>query len=1241
MYSGLRVIYAVLIFFVFSSGLSGQAGKSHAVTGEKRESDNSLNQYRAPSISFIKSDDPSGKYFHISLPGHHYTSTPGEPQMPALVKVVKVPSDSYVTAKISGIKSSRINLRDYGMSGMMVYPSQPESTKNEIPDQSVRIVNKKSYSQKKNIEHDTVSVNLIGRFRGTDLYEVALYPAFYNPHSGTIDLITSMQVDISYSAVKGSGITYPAEESDETVSKDFINGYSENPLGLIILTDTIFRKNLKPFIEWKTLSGYNVNVLYSGAGNAGTTFDEIKSSLSTLYNNLKSQGKAPDYLLIVGNLSIIPASGGTSNISDLYYSEFDGNGDYIPEMYSGRLPVSDTSQLRIVLKKIINYEKFIFPSSTGFLKKTVLTAGNDDAYYLYMNSQVNYLKQNYFNTSNGFESFSWKYPASALKDDSLKILINNGIGLLNYTGHGEAAGFSDPTLKVSGISSLSNKGLYPMIIANACRTAQLNATSCFGKEMLLAENKGAIGYIGCTNDSYWSEDFYWSVGIGTADLSADYSNTGLGAFDRLMHTHNEAPSDWFFTLGQMLFAGNMSVSSSTSQYKKYYWETYILLGDPTMMPYIGKADTINPVLPDTIPQELNSLSFISEPYSYVAISDFKNLWDAGFTNNSGSISLDIPQNTSDSCLIVITGQNIVPYTKTIYIGNVSSEFLVVNNISTNDSYGNNNGLCDYGERIGISLTLSNLGKSTASNIRTKLNVISGGIIVERDTLRVKELKGGESVNVTDSLFVKISDETKDLDMASLSMNFKDDYKENYAGLDFILHAPDPAVVTCIADDSETGNGNGICDPGETINLKVNVKNNGSSPSGGVVGITESNAYLDIKDFTSGTGILLPSGSATLTIPARVTMNLDPGTRIPFVVDLECGKYSASGKFSIRTGKTRETWEENNFIVFPWINKSSIPWSITSSSAYENVLSARSGQITNDSESLLAISLNNPKADTLTFHAKVSSESLFDRLIFRIDSVECMNVSGEIDWFSKSFRIQPGVHYLEWVYKKDKSLSAGADAAWIDFIDFPSYSFLNKDLAVDSVFLPPVSSDHSHDIITGRIVNLGRDTLITIPLSYKIDSKAPVDETFILKLAPGDTSLIKFTQPANFRIPGNYNIKIYNSLESDQFHSNDTAFVSYSKTTVDTIYEKDRYINLTLNPFKDRTKMIYYTNKEGIALIDIIDLNGQVLSKSQYDVVSGVNYFDLDGSGLKAGVYIIRALQDGVAVETKAVKMRKQ
>ena len=104
--------------------------------------------------------------------------------------------------------------------------------------------------------------------------------------------------------------------------------------------------------------------------------------------------------------------------------------------------------------------------------------------------------------------------------------------------------------------------------------------------------KGAIGFIGCSNDSYWDEDYYWAVGPGTISADPVYDASGLGAYDRMFHTHGESPSDWYFTMGQINYAGNLAVSASTSPRKKYYWETYNLIGDPSVIPILGKPQIL-------------------------------------------------------------------------------------------------------------------------------------------------------------------------------------------------------------------------------------------------------------------------------------------------------------------------------------------------------------------------------------------------------------------------------------------------------------------------------------------------------------------------------------------------------------------------------------------------------------------------------------------------------------------------
>ena len=699
--------------------------------------------YHASSPFLKRSDDPSGRYCRIVIPGHHFTSETGTPELPVFSRIIEVPEGMSVKATLTEVISSRIRFSDQQMKGLLIYPSQRARTKNELPDEKVVIIDKKVYQTRGIIKHDTVMITRVGKFRGRDLMNIAIYPAFYDPSSESVDLITSMKVDIGFEPCITKGtITEPFPDSkggDD--SKLFIPGYSNKPVTMVIITDSIFSKALKPLVQWKTRKGIKVKMVYRESGPMDTVYKELKNKLTSIYETGLASGNAPQYLMIVGDPSIIPTSRGTTNISDLYYGEFDGSGDYIPELYIGRLPVKDTIQLKAVVKKIVDYESYSYLSSNTFWAGALTTAGNDSGKDKYMNGQVNYIYENYLKPDPTINGHKWLYPDAQLKDDSIKILVNNGLSILNYTGHGESGGFSDPTFKVPSVINLTNTNKYPLVIANACRTAQINVTPCFGTEMVNAIGKGAMGYIGCTNDSYWDEDFFWAVGPGTPGTDVTYENTGLGAFDRLFHSHAEEPGDWLCTLGQINFAGNLAVSASTSPRKKYYWETYILLGDPSMTPLIGKPDTFDIEVPDTIPPLLKTLSFFTRPFAYAALSDFDTLWDANFASPSGNVSLNIPEGVKDSCMLVVTGQNMIPLKKTIYIGTVRGEFITAENVVYDDSQGNGNNMADYGEKINLKVTLKNLGEGSASNLNAILSVKSGMITVEQGTVTISSLPG--------------------------------------------------------------------------------------------------------------------------------------------------------------------------------------------------------------------------------------------------------------------------------------------------------------------------------------------------------------------------------------------------------------------------------------------------------------------------------------------------------------------
>ena len=1194
--------------------------------------------YRSGESEFQTITDPSGKYLRLFLPGHHQSPETGQPELPVWSRLVEVPDGMEVVVSISEVSSRRIRFADRGAPQAELFPAQPARTKNQVRDDRITVKDRKAYGSRNTLMHDTVRVTHEGIFRGRRLANIAVYPAFYNPGGRYVDLITSMKVEIGFrpEATKGEEDTEDPVNKGGFASDSYITGYTDRPVHMIIVTDSIFRKHLEPLVRWKTLKGIRTTVIYRKSGPADTVYKDLKNRISTVYFSLQEKGIPVHYLMIAGDQSIIPTSRGTTNVSDLYYGEFDGQGDYIPELFIGRLPASDTTQMKGMVKKIIDYETNRFGPAIDNWSRALATAGNAPGFELYMNGQVSYIYNTYLKADKSLNAIGWLYPDAPQKDDSLKTVFNKGVSILNYTGHGEATGFSDPAFRTSMMNEFSNENKYPLIIANACRTAQINVASCFGTAMVATPNKGAIGYIGCTNDSYWSDDFFWSVGPGTPGPNVTFETTGAGAFDRLFHTHGEPPGEWYYTMGQVNFSGNMSVSASTSPRKKYYWETYMLLGDPSLSPVIGRPDTFRIDLPDRVPQQLQVLSFFTGPFAYAALSDFDTLWDARFVSPSGNISLAVPAGVKDSCLLVVTGQNMLPFYKTIHFGDVPEPFITVGDIVFDDADGNGNGLPDYSEPVNLQVTVKNIGKMRTSKMTARLSVASGMITVEADTATIGVLLPGQTRTITGKFIFRVSDSVEDGELAALLLSIKDGSEEYRYGIDMTLNAPELKIISAIHDDSSLGNSNFLPDPGEKLHLRVRVKNDGSAAATGLVKITPAGPMLTVYQPELATDSIKPGQVKDIYFETEISPLAGSGKVIPYDVSFICGKYEARGRWSVSTGKTRETWEFDRFDVFPWILNGEYPWIITSSVSYENVFSARSAPIPDKTESTLAIYVNNPVADTMSFFVRVSSEPIYDELTFRVDSVTDMQISGDTPWAQRKKVLKPGVHLLEWIYSKDVSLSGGLDGAWLDQVTFPDISFLEADLHIDSVFAPPAEAMLSEVTVKGRVINLGRNALTSFPLAYSINEGELVNETFYRKIDPGDTVDVAFTQKCSLLKDIPYHIHIFSRLPEDGYAGNDTAFVSFVISGTGPEINEDQVI-LHPNPFNEDFSLEVDFGGSETAGFELFDASGRIVMQSEAELSPGRNRIPFNCRHLGSGIYTLRITYGGRSFSMKAVK----
>jgi hypothetical protein len=1247
-------------FLFFAALASGQTGKSYKfhLDGNLQKSEiitgnqSIIINYSISELNVESITNSNGSFYRVSIPGHIPSTIPGKPELPIFSRLISVPDGSEYKIKISDIRSSKVNPSDKKIEGLL-FPAQESETKEVQQKKPEFVIDKSVYALKGYISSDTVRIESLGTLRNNKLANLYISPVRYNPHSNLMEVITSMKIEITFTnsgTIVSKSLSRQSTLFNESLDKGILNfnpgqvvpGYSNQPVNMVIITDPAFKKQLEPFFKWKTQKGFKLKILYKGTGLAGNDYTQLKDTLTKIYKSSTPNDPPPEYLLIIGDVNRVPyyGSGGSGNITDMYYGEFDGNGDYIPEMYIGRLPVADTTELKTAVNKIIQYEKFQFADTNKFYSRAIASAGYDEGYASYMDGQVKYAISNYLTKANNIDESHFYYPQSYTAKDSIIGLINKGVSFINYTGHGEALGWLHLNILSTDIQqSFKNKNMYPFIISNACRTAQFDLASSFGTRMLLTSEKGAIGFIGCSNDSYWDEDYYWSVGPGIISSDPTYEGKGLGAFDRMFHTHGESPSDWYFTMGQIVYAGNLAVSASTSSRKKYYWETYNLVGDPSVIPILNKPGLFNISLPDTLPNGIKSLSLNVDPFAYVAVSHFDTLWDASFASPSGSVELKMPGLSNDSCLIVITGQNKTPIIKTIHFSNINKEFLNLSASSINDSLGNNNGIADFGESFFLKLTISNLGLTDAHNLYAKISSVSDWITIGNDSVSIGTLPAKSDVVLSNNLVISISNNIPDLGVGTIKLLLKDQRSEKHYSIDICVHAPDLQIVNCIMDDQGLGNGDYIADPGETFKLVFKVRNQGSSDISGQFSISSLDNDLTIVEPSVKSGILKFGQITDIPVVVKLSEITPSGSLISVSTSLDCNPYVVNKDFSFRTGKIRESFEASNFNVFPWINISSIPWTITSSTFYDGIISARSGAITHNGNSSLMIRTFYAKADSVKFFYKVSSEENYDFLSFKLNDVEIFKKSGEIPWTKKAVAVPEGLNKMEWTYRKDNSVSQGSDCAWIDKIDFAQSSpvnYIQRDLQVAKIEAPVKKDQYGQEIITIQVLNLGKDTLNGFNLAYQTDDHYPIVRQFFKnQVVPyGDSVTVSFDTKADMSKYGIYKIVTYGVDNNDDYLFNDTLTVNIENTRINEtlgVFPNPFSDNLTIfinSPSADKLQ-VSITNVSGVKLYDVkkdIIVGENSITISDFRLLPSLYYLNICGASLNKTIPVVKIIK---------------
>ena len=143
---------------------------------------------------------------------------------------------------------------------------------------------------------------------------------------------------------------------------------------LIELSTTPFNPALK---DWKEEKGLAVNITNTSdipdIDNDGLNDTDVWHYINDSYTNWTNLA----YVLLVGDVEHIPTHNFTTATglnwsTDHYYSDLGdihGNESYFSEIFVGRIPVKNTSELDVIVDKIIGYEKTPYVDELGWYKQ--------------------------------------------------------------------------------------------------------------------------------------------------------------------------------------------------------------------------------------------------------------------------------------------------------------------------------------------------------------------------------------------------------------------------------------------------------------------------------------------------------------------------------------------------------------------------------------------------------------------------------------------------------------------------------------------------------------------------------------------------------------------------------------------------------------------------------------------------------------------------------------------------------
>ncbi len=523
-------------------------------TGERIVLDYTLGAYELASV------EVNGKtYTQVRLDGEASLKVVGAPELPSVCRSIIIPGDAAMAIRVVHSEVEVITDVDVISSkGFILRCTDPGTVPYTFGP---------AYETDAYYPGSVASLRepyILRNYRGT---VVQLNPFQYNPITRTLRVHRRVTVEVYRDGASQRNVLRRAEPPEEKslafhqIYKHHFLNYRPplryEPLDeegeMLIIYHDPWLANIQPLIDHKNSIGIATTAV--PVSEIGTSVSQIKAYIQEVYDTSDLA-----FVLLVGDGAQIASPSSAGGSSDPTYSKLAGTDDY-PDILVGRFSAETAAQVDTQVERTITYESMPATEQEWFRKGTGVASNQgpgDDGEYddEHMdNIREDLLAYGYTEVDRIYDFFG----TAAMVRDAL----NEGRGIVNYTGHGSATEWGSTGFSISDVNDLTNDDVLPFIFSVACLNGQFEGRTCFGEAWLRA-----------THDSVPTG------AIGT------YMSSILQSWDPPMAAQDESNdllvAEAYFSFGALCFGGSCLMMDEYGYGGVEMFDTWHVFGDPSV-----------------------------------------------------------------------------------------------------------------------------------------------------------------------------------------------------------------------------------------------------------------------------------------------------------------------------------------------------------------------------------------------------------------------------------------------------------------------------------------------------------------------------------------------------------------------------------------------------------------------------------------------------------------------------------